>query len=227
MIKIISMLLVVSSVGAEQLSLPQSLASKPIVHLKVRQLDNWSCGYNALYNACLAEQRAGLNNSSSILSHFELLCSSYLRSKRANPQEASSNTTLTDLADKLKLENLCCLYLDKHNTVEPFFDTPTSITFKYGLSQREKDQLMEKTKKQRGVTLFKELKQKFIAQKLCCMHFICNVQEDSIKHWVLVSLVKKSPSDVMLYICDNMNRKITERSQIKKYIDYLYNFFIG
>ena len=225
MIKLASILLCGFSLCAEQLPLPKSLASKSIVHARVRQLNNWSCGYNALYNACALEQQAGLDNSCSNRSHFESVCSTYVRAKRLDPHGATYNATLTDLAPQLKLENLCCLTFGKQNDIIPLFDSSTRINHKQSASRAEVDRLMGQAKKQRGVSYFDTLKQKMAAKDRCCLHFICNIDE-GVKHWILVSVIKKSAKDVVLYICDNMNGRITDQSQIKRYIDYLYAVYI-
>lgn len=43
---------------AEFLTLPVSLNNRAVYHIKAHQIDEFCCGYNALYNACNLEKVA-------------------------------------------------------------------------------------------------------------------------------------------------------------------------
>lgn len=205
------------------LPLPASVAGQHVHYLRVKQIPKWSCGYNALYNACCIEDYIGLPNSNTELTSFSAVCLPYIQAHGHGPMQGSSNKTLEKLAPKLGLQQLACLHM-RNNTIESLI--PVWYRFSYSDSPERQTQIIEHTKQTKYQNYINKLVKDFEqAQQPCCVHFICNISTARGRHWVLVSVVKDRDGNKALYICDNMNSPITEHSQMKQYISYLYKLF--
>jgi hypothetical protein len=215
----------ITSTTSKNLPLPASLANKPVQYLRVKQLPNWSCGYNALYNACRIEQLIGLPNKHTESHYFNRVCQPYALTYDHGPMSSSSNVTLTALAPQLGLQKLTCLYIDNANTIRPL---GLSITcgFSYQDSPQTREHKKQKAIHARSQEYLNKLVQDFnTTPQPTCKHFICNIDTARGRHWVLVSVTKNNKGERQLYVCDNMNSPITAYSQMEKYLHYIYNLF--
>jgi len=209
------------------LPLPASLADKPVQYLRVKQIPNWSCGYNALYNACCVEQFIGQPNKHTQLEYFNNICQPYTYNHNKKPMGSSSNRTLEALASQLNLQKLTCLAIENDHTIKPLI---RNVRFNYEFLHNDSPQIREykadRALKAKLQGYLNKLAQDFNnAPQSSCMHFICNIDTARGKHWVLVSITKNSKGERLLYVCDNMNSPITEHSQMKRYITYLHKLF--
>lgn len=213
-------------VEAKKLPLPSSFKDLPVYYEAVKQIDGWSCGYNALYNACCLEKRFGRKNPNSDLNIFKQCCMAYLRNLRQDPKAAASNKILENLATPLQLSRVHYLTFERNGKIVPLFLTSTKITYPSGTHPRIIDRLMEEAKTKRAENLIESLKRELDRHATIFMlHFLCHIQTDSQGHAVLASIVKNNKGEKSIYIFDNMNNPISQNSQMKHYIDYLCSKF--
>ncbi len=221
-----SMLLSVFSLQAEFLELPRSFETKAIYHKKAYQLDEFSCGYNVLFNACNLERTCNLANRFSEYALFKKTCTSYILKNKLKPKDAVYNNQLSLLAeDYLGMQQLCVLGFEG-NQICPLFTTPTQITYFWSISQQEKEHRLKQAMIARGQELLASIKDRLDNDhsRYTMVHFVCNLRLAESKHWILITLVQNRTGRA-LYIFDNANRKIEESSQSKRYIDFLVEQF--
>lgn len=205
--------------------LPTSINSKAIYHVEAHQLDKWSCGYNALFNACNLEQAIGLDNPCSKFEKFSEICTAFIQRKKRKSTDAMSSSEFEDLPYKLKLSRAQYLGLDKTGNVKPDLDEDVYIRATPGMSGSEIEDSLTKEKKRREEALIQSLQREFGNNDDYCMHFFCHVIADDSGHGILITLVQKDRFNRALYIFDNLNMPITEDSENKKYIDFLCTIF--
>lgn len=208
--------------------LPRSIASKAVYYVKSQQLDDFSCSYNALFNACNIDYRSGLSNKFFDYRLFSGASLAYAKSHGLNPKGATSTKSTDDLAvNYLGMKNLCNLGFEG-NKIIPFRDVHSQIWYSGKPSKAEiKEMHNREYERQRNEFMDGIKKQLDAAAGLTrVMHFICTVHDASDRrdrnsgHAILVSLVQNS-SGRALYIFDNMNGRIAENSDIMKFIHYL------
>lgn len=215
-------------VFSQYLQLPDSLKNKEIYYIKVKQLESWSCGYNALFNACKLEQKFGNANKFSDYNNFNSTCSNYINKINQKPKGASSNKILEDLSKVLDLKMFYYLTFNERREIVPLFTTPTHITYPSGTSKSEVKHLMLQAIKDRETALINALKKELDQNKnkLRFLHFGCHLDSSGEGHAILISLVQNVNGKRVIYICDNLNSKIDEKSQAKLYIDFINKSFI-
>ncbi len=215
-----------SLLQAKQHLLPSSLQNKPIYYKAVKQIDDLSCGYNALYNACKLEQHFGRANKHSKLTAFKAVCFPYLREIGENPRAASSNLILSELANRVTLQKFGFLSLNEHNKIEPLLSESIQVSWQGHLSKANLDALFVAERQKQAQRFMTSLKHELAkASGPHFIHFVCQVNAKGEEHGILLSVVKNSKGALALYIHDNMNSPIEERSSIKKYIDYVCKEF--
>ncbi len=214
-----------SSLQAKYLSLPPSISSKAIYHIETHQIDEWSCGYNALFNTCNLEQLIGLDNPCSNFGKFKEICTAFIEKKKRKPTDAMFNQEFEDLPYKLKLSRAQYLGLDEIGNVRPDLDESISMQLTSTMSQREIDDYLNKKQQIKENALILSLQREFSNNSDYCIHFFCHVIIDSIGHCFVISLVQKGSTNRALYIFDNLNSPITESSDSKKYINFLCTTF--
>lgn len=192
------------SVNAQALPVPHSLRNKAVYYERVRQLNNFCCGYNALYNACKLEQKLGIANPYSDVKRFENLCLPYIASRGYRPKDNAYTHIIKELSVKLNLTHLESVGLRGRNN--------NSLIVH---SCYHPDQTMQ------------ALKQKLNAPstRTKVIHFVCIFQLPNGPHGVLVSLVKDSQEQISLHLFDNLNNQLTEGSELKRCIDALITYF--
>lgn len=216
----------ISSAFGTYLPLPKSVQSKAVYHVKAYQLDKWSCGYNALFNACNIEQYLTKSNKFSNYPLFNHFCSAYLKSKKMDPSKASNNRTLEELAKHLKLQKFQYLVEDKAKGVHPLI-SGVRISYPAGLPKAKIAIKLQEAKNKKEQEKIKEIKDylKKNKGKICCAHFVCHIVALGGPHGILITLVQNKQGDRALYVYDNMNLSIHENSLTKKYINYLCKEF--
>ncbi len=212
------------TVQAKYMPVPSSISSKAVYHMQAHQIDEWSCGYNALFNACNLENTLGFKNSYSNFKQFNELCTAFIRRTHKGPRDGISNMDIEKLATQCKLQNI--VYLNNGGgKIAPLLNSPTTITIRADIPDYEVQRLLERAITKREQALLTELKKELEGKKLYCIHFVCHVFAKGEDHCILVSLVQKDGSHRGLYIFDNMNSPIQEGSEIKRYIDFLCTTF--
>lgn len=222
---IIASICFAASVSAEFLPLPPSLANKAVYHIKAHQIDEFCCGYNALFNACNFEKCCGLPNRFSDYGQFRDICLKVLTQIGKSPTESVNNPTLDLLAEQcLGMQMLCNLAFNKENKIEHLFSTKTRISYMVGTPESEVKKKMKLAIEKRGQDQLMSIKNKLSKSTAACemVHFICHIQVNSRGHGILLSLVQNK-SGRGLFLWDNMNLRVDERSQAKQFIDYLCN----
>lgn len=205
------------------LNLPQSLSPMAVYYQKAYQLNEFCCGYNALFNACNVEKACGFPMKFSDYSLFKRECMNYLKPRNLRPLKAVTNKTLDELAHTLRIK-ICNLIISASGSIHPIFSTDTTIEYNKGTRKGEINRMMQEAIVKREREMIKDLIHCFNASINCVVHFICTVIADGERHGILVSLVQNSTGRG-LYIFDNMNKSITERSMITNYLKYLCKTF--
>lgn len=216
------------STQAKFLDLPRSLSSKAVYHKETYQLDDFSCGYNVLFNACNLEKVCSFPNKFYQYPLFEKTCKKYTALNKLQPKSSASNHDIDCLARVyLGTQPLYVLGFNQAGDIQPLFSDPTEITHPMGISQAEIDRRLKKAIEQRSDDLFESIKDRLLKSRAAyytIIHFACIVQDEDVPHVLLVSLVQNR-SGKALYIFDNLNRKISDRSPTKCYIDFLCEMF--
>lgn len=211
----------------KNLPLPDNLANKNIFHEEVIQLNGWSCGYNALFYAICLESKFGKSNKYSNLNNFKNLCGNYLKSLNKQPSGSSSNKILIDLAQELKLSPLQIVSY-KYSESLGCITENIKIYYPTNTSKNKINKLLKQARKNKSLSLFEDIKniyKNFPEDNIYFVHLICHLSyTQKIGHWVLVSVVKDHGKK-RVYIFDNINNKITENSEINRYILDIYNNF--
>ncbi len=215
--------LVVTQLNAATLKLPQSLSQMAVSYQKTYQLNEFCCGYNALFNACNLERTLGFPLKFSDYSIFKRECMNYLKPRKIGPREAVTNRTLEKLASIMDIR-ICNLNITSSGVIQPFSSTPIEVSYYAGTKKSEIDRKMQEAIEKRGREIIKHHIDYFNNSVDCVVHFICIVKAEGTNHAILVSIVQNSTGRG-LYIFDNMNAPITERSPITKYINYLCKTF--
>lgn len=221
MIARVFFLLSFSALQAKYMPIPPSISSKAVYHVRAHQIDEWSCGYNALFNACNLEHTLGFKNPYSTFKNFKELCTTFIRKTRKGPRDGISNVAIEKLAAQCKLQKVTYLNVNGYGTIVPLLNSPTTVTVRADLSNSEVQALLDHAVKKREDAVLKELKKELETKKMLCIHFICHVFAKGEDHCILVSLVQKNGLYRGLYIFDNMNIPIKENTEIKQYIDFL------
>ncbi len=203
------------------LAVPQSLANHAIWYKETRQLNRFSCGFNAAFNACNFEQCCGFHNPFSNYAAFERIGSFYANSWGKHPKASLYNYEVTALAEKIAKQAIFPFTV-KQGRVSPLFDTPTNYTYPHGSSKREKDACAKRAVEAREAQLIKGIRKELaaIANKTAIIHFGCFVKSRGEGHIVLVSLLQNWTGRG-LYIFDNMNAPLVEGSDLNSIIEHL------
>ena len=145
------LLLTPFSVYASYLPLPAQFADKAVYHVKAEQLEDFSCGYNCLYNGCNMEQLCGIENGYSQYQHFQKECKKYIRSQGAYPKKSASTDIIDKLARKLHMQNVCNLEYCKKGKIQPVLPGKVTVYYDCGTPELEMkkklDQAQEKKDK--------------------------------------------------------------------------------
>lgn len=214
-----------SNLFAYHLPLPTSLRGKPVYYEHADQID-WSCGYNVLYNACRMEKKLKFKQPYAELHVFKMACLPYIRRCGKEPQEASTNKMLIDLADILKMQPFSYLGFDSRNQNEIMYN-PGKIyyTCPHGASQSEREWYAQKAVKQAHTDRMKFLYEHFYSyHPQAIIHFACHVNPQGEEHVILLSVMRDGDK-VKIYIFDNMNASIDEYSQAMRYIKLIMKEF--
>ncbi len=207
-------------------SVPRSVADRAVYYVKSTQLDDFSCAYNALFNACNLDRACGVPNRFADYSQFSRISSAYARSEGLNPKGSTSTRNSDDLAlNHLRMKNVCNLGF-KDARIIPLFDLHARISITGRESKAEQQRMFQREFERQQEAFIDSIKYQFDAAAglTRVMHFVCTVQDGGTGHAVLVSLVQNSTGRG-LYIFDNLNRRISENSEIMRYIHYLSDRF--
>lgn len=213
-----------SSLGhAVQLPMLPEFKSVAVSHIHSKQLDHFSCGYNALFNAANFEHHCGFLNSAHNYSVFQNKVLGYLQMIGQDPSAASSNTTTEFLARNiLNLQPFYHLYIkEADGVVGPLLTGVTSITYSMGTPQHEIQNLLRKAHDRRGQNDIDTITALLNEKNSQVIHFLCNIaSSNGIRHALLISLFQNS-SGRGLYIFDNLNEPLAWSSETTRFIEYL------
>lgn len=203
---------------ARFLSLPHKYKDWNVYHVSVLQLPEWSCGYNALYNAANFENHLNLKNSSADYKNFSKICLSYLNIINCKSLESSSHDTMLKLAKDLSLSKH--YYIDCRIANRSFL---AKINPFRRDSKKSQPVALDQTGFKKSLNKVRqEVYNYFVSKKgkLACVHFICGVFSRT-NHAILATLVKAADGTLAVFIFDNTNAKITEKSDVNHFLDYL------
>lgn len=205
----------------EKLSLPDNLANKQVEYVKTKQLDGWSCGYNALLNACNVEQKVGNKNPYTKEKVFKNKLASVIASMGKHPRQSTSNKNLAKLSKKLNLKRTASLHLVNGKS-ELLLPKSVGVSFPGGTSKAKIQQLLKQAKADRQKRQLNKLVSYFNGKsKKAAVHFFSSVPG----HWILTSVVKDNNGKKSIQVRDNLNRPIGDHSPIKKHIEFIANKF--
>ena len=207
---------------AALLPLPRKYDYKAVYYVKAYQLDDFCCGYNALFNACNMEAICEMPNKYSNYAQFKSLCMQYLKSQGINPKASVWNSTLDELAQKLGLKKLVNLYIDKEtNNIEPLIQT--KITYPYFTAKKEVQRLLREAATKHQKDFLQKIKNDVDKSngRSAMVHFICGFMVKKEPHGILITFLKNNKGGRALFVFDNMNLTIQEHAAIQRYIDFL------
>jgi hypothetical protein len=210
-----------SSRAVENLPLPRSLSSKAVYYVKTKQLNEFSCGYNALFNAANFEFHCGFTNQVYRYEAFSQKIVPYLRSQGLDPKKASYSYDIEHLAGEV-LHLMPSFHLQKNkNMIELLLSGKTTVSFTEGTSRAEIDRLLQSALAKKRKQYIDFLKSYLEMEREAVIHFICYVKTlKGDDHIVLLSL-HQNVSGRGLYLFDNINEQVTEVSDIRAFIEYL------
>lgn len=222
-------LLVSSSLYSQYLSLPRSLKSKAVYYVRTKQLDRFSCGYNALFNAANFEQHCGFDNDTHRYPVFERRCMPYINSQGLNPKKTSYNKHTEYLAQNaLKLQPFYHLRIDeRRGAIAPILTGETRISYRSDTSKRDIKRKMRKAASRRRDRVIENIKRRLedFSGYPVVVHFLCYVNSaKGGRHAVLVSLYQNHTGRG-LYLFDNLNERVSESSDITQFLKYLSRTF--
>jgi hypothetical protein len=211
---------------AKELPLPKSLQGKAVHFMKSYQLPHFSCGYDVLFNGCSIEHSLGIYNSCSNFNNFKTLCLNYLATKNVKTDQAASNELMAELASRCGLRQFHFFVWDATKKVYPFV-SHVSIKYSLGSTETQIRELMKKASLKSEQAVVDNLKThlKHSMGNLSVMHFVCCITDLAQSHYILVTLVQSAYGYRGLYVFDNMNTTIHEKSQTKQYIHYFCTTF--
>lgn len=205
---------------ARFLPLPVAFSEKAVSHIQVRQLDEFSCGYNALFNACNVEQWFGVSSKYSIYSNFHDKVMKYLSAHKLHRQQALSTDLMQELASQLGIE-VFSVVLEPEG-LKFLGNVSVSIECPIKTSSADKEKL-----KQQAFKAFHERKLEKIKRslakdqgKVTIIHFFC-CTEGEIPHVFVISLVQNKQGKRALYVCDNLNSEIYASFAADKQKEYM------
>jgi hypothetical protein len=225
MVTLLVALLFCTVLEARMYSVPSSIKEKAVYHVQAHQIDDWSCGYNVLFNGCNLEHFLGRSNTYSDFRKFKQVCVDFIRQRGKQPDDGISNIDIEDLATSLGLQKVQYIVTQPPRRIVPLFDSPTCITVPENIAHREAQKLLQQAVRKREDSIWEDLHKRLKEHKDTCIHFVCHVVAKREDHCILVSLVQKGGKDRALYIFDNLNGSIKEESHIKRYIDFLCTTF--
>jgi hypothetical protein len=205
---------------AQLFPLPKSLDNVPVYYHKTQQINNWSCCYNVLYNACKLEDSYGRANKHANFSQFSNTCLPQLAKHGIHNTRAGLAASIGEsLGHNLRLQNICTLQAHS-NKITPFIRS---------IHYNPKHQTAQQAYAQKGNELIADLKHKIDSAPTgqpYFIHFICSItSSNGVPHAALASVVKHANGQKEIHITDNMNDPIREKSQMNRIIDYICHEF--
>lgn len=214
------LILIVFPLKSNFLTVPAGIRDKAIYHVRVKQLSDLSCGYNALFNACKLEHLFGFKESQCNFEKFKQICHDYAKKLDRPTSAGLSCYELENIVIKLQLK--CVTFLvDENNRIIPKLDEYAVRAAPDMLPDFLREQLAEENFRIKEASLLDKLKSNLSKKGETILHFICFFDD----HMILISIVQKNKKERVLYIFDNCNEQIAENSKAKKFIDFLSTEF--
>lgn len=204
------------------LPLPSEFAKRPIYYVYAHQLDDFSCGYNVLFNACCLEHNKVRYNKFSSKELFKKTIRNYLVTKKAKPHNASTSYWLHELAPRVLLKNFNYLILEKQK-VRPLCASGIQVEYTIGTPKNVIEKMVAQAWEKKEEQLIKKLRKKLVDP--CCLHFACHCKPHGVDHVVLITLVCDVYRRKSLYIFDNLNNTIAPKGEIAHYIHWMIKKF--
>lgn len=204
------------------LQLAQWCEPLEIYHIKTTQISGYSCGFNALFNACNLERIMGIPNPHNNFSSFQAVCASYMAAHAPGQttRQALNNKQTMQLSNHLGLQ--AASYFTRHKGyVAPFIDH-VSVKFPKGTSQAQIQQLMEQKRIQMERDVVQELQKfSFEVPTPYCIHFMCGISTK--KHVILITLIVTKEKRI-LCVCDNLNEHYLQ-SDLEEFLLFFASTF--
>lgn len=203
-----------------------SLSGHAVYQIKVKQLHEFSCGYNALFNGCNVEQWCGYSNRMSEFSRFRQACYDFASVHNIRRKSSLDNKQIEQLASQLGMRTIIHFHIDTYNRVAPLITEEVRVTYTKGTSRAAIDRMLEAEMARQQVAHVQAVKNDLEKASVFphIVHCMCIVQVDGTSHGILATIIKNQTGKG-LYIFDNLNKKITESSQIRQCITHLINEF--
>lgn len=215
--------------GEQLLPVPASLQHHAVYYVKTKQLDQFSCGYNVLFNAANFEESLGFANKHHTYPVFRDSILPYLQYEGFNPKAGSTNHIAEAFSQVLGLQPFYHLSYSEKNLygVGPLISDEIWVTCEEGTPQWRVGQLLDKAYQEKQDKQLSEIRKYLRTNKYAVVHFDCSVQIDGTGHAILLSL-HQNESGRGLFMFDNMNSSINNNSEITRFIEYLvYTFDIS
>lgn len=208
------------------IQVPKSLDAYAVFHVKVKQLNEFSCGYNAIFNAANVQQWCGYANYMSDFSRFRQACFDFTSAHGLKRKAALNNKRIEDLARQMGIPSIAIFHLDERRAVAPLLSKEVYVTFRSGTPESEIRHLLENEYKRQQTAYVNSLKTDLGGSTSFpyIQHIVCIVYVNGVSHGILASVIKNS-TGCGLYIFDNTNRLISEGSEIRKCIAFLIETF--
>lgn len=216
------------SLARVEMTLPNSLSSKAIYHIKVKQLHEFSCGFNVAFNGCNVENMFGIAHYMSDFHHFRKACYDFAAAHKLKRKGSLGQSEMRLLADYLGMGKMVYPYFDRSNQLKFAFYQQVTVTFPMGTPKAEvellKKRALERQYNEYVLDLQEEVNKAHSYPYV--LHFACAIDVDRSNegHFILVTLVKNQ-SGRALYVCDNINKRITESSDTCRCLKYLADLF--
>lgn len=220
------MLLLSGTLFAEQLPLPNALSSRAIYYQRTKQLDDFSCVYNVLFNAVNFEQCCGFPNPMHKYELFECTIRPYIQKERLNPKKASYNKDTEYLARVLGLKHFYHLQRDaKTYQVHLLLTEKTSITYPRGTSEAEVERRLAQASLQKKEKVMQAIVHHLESTDNAVVHFLCYLKSfRGEPHAMLISLHQNSTGRG-LYLFDNLNKEFDTSHEVMYFIERLFKTF--
>jgi len=209
------------------LPLPKEFANKRVFHLKAPVLSKFICGYQTIYNACRIEELLGRSNVFHNNQIFKDKIGNFLTKKGLNPNQESPSDVLFELARYVKLQNFHFMVNDD-NVINPILTGSLRVSIPKGSTPAQEEKIIDNARIQARKKIMSTFKNNFENApkgKPYVLHFTCYCVVKNEEHGILISIAKDKNGRKSLYVYDNNNHAITEKSDIYKYIRYFSNLF--
>ena len=204
-------------------AIPLPLQQRAVFYPVATQINGFSCGYNALYNAANFENWCGFSNPAHDYAIFKARTLAFLAKIGRDPLDSSDNKLTEALGTSvLQVQPLYHITFSSDTKQKIILSGSVSISYRKGTSQSTIDQMLAEAHVQKAQDQFKACRNYLNSRKgfPAVIHFMCYVMSYTGKHIVLISVYQNS-SGRALYVFDNLNETLTVQHDTTRYLTFL------